>query len=84
MLLLRLAHSIKEKMIAWLGCVLFFFVVDFTLKGLSVVFFSFVVVIRKSTYNKLVIFANNTSLTLPVVIEVPVPSQESEQACVCV
>ena len=47
MLLLRLARSIKEKIIDWLGCVLFFFVVNFTLKGLSVVFFSFVVIIRK-------------------------------------
>jgi hypothetical protein len=67
MLLLRLARSIKEKIIDWLGCVLFFFVVDFTLKGLSVV-----------------IFPNNTSLTLPLFIKVLESSQESEQACGCV
>jgi hypothetical protein len=29
------------------------------------------------------ISANKTSLILPLLIEVPVPSQESEQSCIC-
>ena len=30
------------------------------------------------------IWANKTSLTLPLFIEVPVPKQEMEQSCICV
>ena len=30
------------------------------------------------------VWAHKTSLTLPLFIEMPVPSQESEQSCMCV